>query len=258
MSSTHRYQEWLPNSAIHDGKLLSWLSSIVAEWYESWAGENSNKTVSVSVKDVKDFATSKSELVGGQPRLNLSTKGYDRLAEEMIRQPLNNVSINKTDKTLLKGLVDKSIDDLSSLLSIADVENENNNASDYSKSKFEVLMDDTVVLDIVLPMDFCVRHRKSLASPANIERPVFEDIQTAVATTQVDLDAKVGALEFDIGKLKQLKIGDVLEFDRTLAEGFPLRANGSLCENIQARFILTQLKKGAKKQAGIILEKIDE
>ena len=155
-------------------------------------------------------------------------------------------------------MVDKSIDDLSSLLSIADVENSNDNSSDYSKSKFEVLMDDAVIFDIVLPMEFCVRHRKSLASPANIERPVFEDIQTAVATTKVALDAIVGALEFDIGKLKQLKIGDVLEFDRTLAEGFPLRANGNLCENIQARFILTQLKKGAKKRAGIILETIDE
>jgi len=250
--------KWLPMSAIEDGKIFSWLSSSLEKWYEAWGATSSEKTLSIVEKSVGNSELVTNYFIINGAGIKIATTGYDVLAEEMIALSLRDGSFEVADKTLLKGMVVEALADLLNLLSIDAVVMQEGKSTERWVSQFEVSIGQEIVFELALPMELCVLRRKALALPVKMESLDFGDIQTAVSTSIVNLDARVGEFELDIEKITQLKIGDIIELDKTLAQGFPLRANGKLCDNLQARFVLTQVKKGARKRAGFILEKIDE
>lgn len=192
--------------------------------------------------------------IQGGPSIKLELLNHQLISDAFIGSPLEKTSLSFSDKQFFKRLIAAAISDLLTRLAINEdgIKTETCILTPYLS--WQLMLGDIPFLQIAFPKRYCIVRRRSLVPEAVMNKPEFKDVNEAIADTSILLDAEVGSLSLDLNKLSDLKVGDVLEFDRTLAEGFPLRVDGKACENLEARFVLTQEKKGARKRPGIILE----
>jgi len=192
------------------------------------------------------------------PALAIEVPDRKALAENLLGKSFDGMSANSADKSVVRGLLEEALGD--ALVQLSDYEGDVQKGVVEAKwvSRFSVAFDDSALFQIALPHAFAIEWRKKLAPAITTDPIKFAEFHTAISSKVIQLDAEVGHLLFDMEKMSNLKVGDVIELDRSIDESFPLRANGNKCEGIQARFIITQVKKGARRQPNIILEHSNE
>ena len=256
MNDRSDIRKWLPQSALNDGRLTQWVEETVRTWARRWVSPDNQSAISVS--EARHASGSVTHAAGNCLGLHADGDGRREFAEAAIATSLEGADVNNTDTALLKGLVEAALSDLMVHLVGDDIDVVNKADTLNAYKAWDVRLGGRGIATIRATETLCIDIRKSLAGSSRLGAIAPIDLERALDDKDVTFNAKAGSLLFDLKTLSSLKPGDVFELKHGLADSFGLQVDGVDCAGLNARYILTQAKKGARKMPAIVLETSDE
>ncbi|MEM9599398.1 MAG: hypothetical protein AAF926_00115 [Pseudomonadota bacterium] len=246
MSAMMTSQNWVPETALRDGRLQKAVEHRVSVWVADWFPAETD--FSVDVTNVP-MTISESEIWNGSV---VRTALGEVACKRMIAALTGSKSVASATEFL--DLRHAALSDLSVAFPEGRPGLSEGRDPDTSCS-FKAIIAGDIIVEIVLSRGQASALRKSDVRPlrSSSSQPL-SDMRKAMRPETIRLDATVDRLDFDLNALRSLKVGDVLPVGKTLADSFDLRVNGTACPELAGRYVLAQSDTKQTPRPGLILE----